>query len=256
MLHCPQCGKVIVGTAELVKHVKYLHNFGHANFPSGLVCPAHSCTSEINSWSWFLRHLKSHEEPVAGVDLVVEDPGAVDIDSSLVSERNEEALHHPAIEEVKNYSRDFGIKVLTEILGNFCSTLLANGINNSTVDLIVKEMQYCFSESFNLIVSIAEQFIQENIEGFSDQIKFLLSVFQKVKSSYQRQKLFDKTETFVSPVEKSLGTRTELRVKGAKRQQVIVSDTFMYVPLLKTLEKIVSCPQFTKYFNQGNNETF
>jgi len=156
--------------------------------------------------------------------------------------------------ESQPYSRDVGVKILTNLLGNFCSSLLASGVNNSTVDLIVKELQYCFSESFSLILKIAEQFIGENFQGFSEQLMTLLSVFQKVKSSYQRQQLFQKSENFVLPVEKGLGTRTEVRVRDAKRQQVIVPDTFMYVPLLKTLDTIISCPQFTKYFQPDSME--
>jgi len=206
-----------------------------------------------------LRHLKSHEESLLRKETVVRENDGVNSgynpSSALpnpVSPNSDSLEFQEGEEGVENYSADFGVRILTELLSNFCSSLLANGVNNSTVDFIVKELQYCFSESFNLILKIAKQF-DDNFEGFSEQLKLLLSVFQKVKSSYQRQQLFEKNEQFVLPVEKSLGTRTEVRVKDSKRQQVVVSDTFMYVPILKTLEKIVSCPQFINYFRQGDS---
>lgn len=44
-----------------------------------------------------------------------------------------------------------------------------------------------------------------------------------------------------------------MRIRDNKRKQVIVQDTFMYIPILKTLETIVSCMEFSKYFNQPSD---
>lgn len=77
----------------------------------------------------------------------------------------------------------------------------------------------------------------------------LLSAFNKVKTSYQREKLFKQNDKIILPVQVTLGTRVEMKICKNKRQQVIVPDTFMYVPILKTLERIPSCTQFSKYFS-------
>jgi hypothetical protein len=148
----------------------------------------------------------------------------------------------------ENISLDLAVKIITKLLGRFCSQLLATGVNNSTVDLVIKELEYSMSEIFNLITMLSKQFCSRNNEEFSCKIKSLLSGFKNVRSTYHRQKYFEQNENFIHPVEKSLGTRTEVRVQNFKRQQVVVSDTFMYVPLLDTLKKIISVPELAEYF--------
>lgn len=70
-----------------------------------------------------------------------------------------------------------------------------------------------------------------------------------------RQKIYENSNDLILPVEICLGKRFEVKVKDTKRQQVFVEDTFMYVPLLKTIEKILQIPQYSYYFNSKFNNS-
>jgi hypothetical protein len=82
---------------------------------------------------------------------------------------------------------------MTDLLGNFCSSLMASGVTNTTVDFVVKEMEYSMTEVINLILKIAGQYFQNNFVNFSTQIKSLLSSFSKVKSVIRGNSFMSKT---------------------------------------------------------------
>src|SRR5579863_1456446 len=60
MFSCPECSKILGSVGEIIKHLKYIHNYGHANFTK-VDCPQQGCVSSFSSWSGLVRHLKSHE---------------------------------------------------------------------------------------------------------------------------------------------------------------------------------------------------
>lgn len=247
MFSCPVCSQLTIKASALIKHVKYIHNYGHVNF-SEVTCPSQDCGTKLGTWSGFLRHIKSHNCcPVNLIDTL----DCRNFEPLLSDQSAEDEFVE--INHSEEFTVDLGIKIINNILGNFSGTLLASGINNSTLDLIMREVEYSFSEVFCLIIKLAKPLLNDNTEIFSMQIKGLLQGFKKMRSSYMRQQYFEANDKLILPVEKSLGSRTELRVKNFKREQVIVSDTFMYVPILKSLEKIVASKEFAKYFFTGIN---
>lgn len=148
----------------------------------------------------------------------------------------------------KNISVNLGINIRKDILSSFCSSLLATGATDSTVDFVVRELENSFTQFSKLILQIGKPFCKENYEEFSSQVMSLVDAFSNVDNIRKRQKIFEKKDKMIVPKELSLGCRTELRIRENKRKEVIVSDTFMYVPIIKTLEKIVSSPTYLKYF--------
>lgn len=153
MFTCPQCSRIFAGVIEITKHLKYFHTFGHFKFPR-LVCPSISCSVDISTWSGFLRHIKSHGEVIDNNFI-----------NSLEDHENNIAqpvLLNPSIdlenlEIPENISVDLGTKILTDLLGKFCSRLLSTGVNHSTVDLVMIELEYCISELLNLIIKMSSQ---------------------------------------------------------------------------------------------------
>lgn len=248
MFKCIECSKLFSTILEIKDHLKYVHAYGHVHF-TRMLCPNESCNVEINSWDGLWRHLKSFHESSISSGVKQLEVDIVGISSSIQFNSKNNDLESDNLEIGDAMSVDFGIKLFKDLLHTFCSALLSKGVNNSMVDYIVKEMQYTFSQIFKFIIKVADRFFQNNSDEFSCQVNGLLSAFKYVKSSYQRDKLFLKYDKIVQPVQITLGSRIEMRIHENKRQQIIVPDTFMYVPILKTLEGLLSCKQFSKYFS-------
>lgn len=245
MFICPRCQKLILGVSEFHDHIKFTHNITHINFTKS-ICPYDGCNVEIFTWSGYLRHCKSHE-------ISLQQENIQSLNNILESNSNETTnLEDPEVFE--NITVDTCIEVIIDSLGNFCASLMAKGVNNSVVDFVVKDMEYLVTEIIDVICRLGTQTFSNEFNPLGSQIRTLLSGFGKVRSGYQRQKLFEKRDKIISPVEISLGNRTEVNVRNNKRQQVIVEDTFMYVPLLKTLEKIIRTPELFQYFKTQNSD--
>lgn len=252
MYTCGPCGKVFCKFRELIVHFRCIHNYGEANFPA-TICPKQSCSTQICTWSGLLRHFKSHE--------IVLDSENYDknFEENLTPSLN---LVDPVLDDVGNdpnltefneqadITTNLGINVMKDILISFCSSLLASGVTNSTVDFVVKEFENSFLQISKLILRISNKFCKENFEDFSCQSLSLIEAFSHVNSIYKRQKALEKYSQIIMPKEYSLGSRLEQRVRDNKRQEVIVSDTFMYVPILKSLEKLVSSPDIYQCFSK------
>lgn len=250
MLVCPECSRFFINVLEIKDHLKYLHNYSHINF-SKIVCPHSSCQTEISTWSGLIKHFKTFHE-ITSNQALLPTPNNNPVIVNNVEAGNDD---YEDLSTFETISLELGVKLITDLLGNFTSSLLCSGVNNTTVDFVIKELEYSTREIFNIIIKIASQSFESDVSTFSSKILGLLSSFKNVKSSYQRQKLFKKSNKLILPNEISLGTRIEMRTRENKRQQVIVSDTFMYVPLLKTLESMLSSSEVIKYFGDKNEYT-
>lgn len=239
MFSCIDC-QLVLGYREFQSHVAYRHNYGEFSFRE-MVCPHSDCYTEIATWSGFLCHIKKHKNVESDIEL---DLAVASCQSNLLTKDEQQDL----FDDEENISVELGVNYLVEQLSEFCFCLLSTGITDSAIDLIVKKLLYTFSQTFELILRVSKPFCEKDFETFSLKTRSLLQAFQKVKSAYQRQKLFEKNDSLLLPVKISLGSRVEVKINNLKRKQVIVEDTFMYVSLLKTLEKILSVSNFKKYF--------
>lgn len=251
MFKCEECHRRFCKASEIQAHLKYIHNFGNAHFPIS-ICPYHTCVAQLHSWSGFLRHIRSHELISSKLcDVNINDANAFVPPDNTINELQDDGFG----EDINSCRTSVNscIDIMKNILSSFCSSLLATGVTNSTVDVVVKDLENSFAQFSKIICNLGKPFCNENYEEFSCQVMSLLGAFSHVRTMYLRQKIFEKNDNLILPKELSLGSRTELRVRYNKRQQVIVSDTFMYVPIIKTLEKIISCPAHFKYFSNGEN---
>lgn len=196
MFKCPECLRLFNTIIEIKDHLKYIHAYGLLNFHS-IVCPDESCSTEISSWSGFWLHLKSFhgENSFEQVELV-ENFETENVGSEF-QEFVSESFPLDDFEILQEISVEQGIKLFTDLLYNFCSSLLASGVNNSTVDLVIREMRYSFSQLLKIISNIGRKFSMKDFESFSCQINGLLAAFNNVKSSYQRLKLCNKHDKMI-----------------------------------------------------------
>lgn len=237
MFTCPVCSKCCLNSKDIQLHLKFKHNYGRSNFP-GHVCPEISCTRKFSTWCGLLKHLKFHNNNVQREEEIYEE------------ESNNELGLGP--DDISDIVEDSNVcydpdKLIIYLLTNFCSSLMSRGVSNSVVDYVVKELDYCFSQVSKIIIKLASKYIVNNLADFSLELESLLSALDKLKTGYSRQKLYETTNKIVNPVEITLGTRVDLKLKDTKREQVLVPETFMYVPILETLERIFSENQYSKY---------
>lgn len=164
MFSCPNCQQLFLGVNEFKHHLIYIHNYGHSKF-SQIICPFSGCSELLNTWSWFLRHIKAHESSPGSpmLNTYLESNLSNNLDfSSFNSYSNESNSLHNS-ETFENITVDTGIKIVSEILGNFCSSILANGVNNTKVDFIINEMKYLFTQIIDLISKIGVQQFGEQL---------------------------------------------------------------------------------------------
>lgn len=222
MFQCPECVKLFSTALEIKNHLKYIHAFGHLNFHS-IVCHDIPCPTEINTWGGLWVHLKAFQG--GGSIAEIEEQGA-DLEeeqvrqSSSISGATSVSQFPENLELLSDISTEVGITIFTDLLHDLCSCLLASGINNSIGDLVIKEMRYSFSEIFKLICKIGFKLnwigldCTNDFEAFSCQVNSLLAASCKVKSAYQRLKVCKKYHQIILPVEISLGSRTETRIRN------------------------------------------
>lgn len=138
MFNCNICSKLIIISREFQNHVKYIHNFSEVNFKSQ-ICSYRNCDAQINTWSGYMRHIKSHDSNANEIN-----NNNLGLDLEIVSQipdfQNEVVVDESC--ETENFSVELGINLLVKQLGEFCSNLVASGINNSIVDLIVRELKH------------------------------------------------------------------------------------------------------------------
>lgn len=240
MFSCPDCAKWCLTGHDIFLHFKYVHSYSQSNFQE-IVCPHINCLVSLSSWSGLLRHIKSHEN----VERVQVEPSEEGLQNNI-------SFDIPDEEEISDISEDFmsrdrAVKLFQDLLINFCSSLMSRGVSNSIVDYVVKDLDYTFSQVFKIIIRLAN--FSEDFANFPVQVESLMLAFKKLRTSYSRQNLYEKNNKIVKPVEITLGTRIDLKLKDNKRKQVLVPETFMYVPILKTLEKIFSLNIYSKYLN-------
>lgn len=56
---------------------------------------------------------------------------------------------------------------MIDILSSFCSSLLAKGVTNSTVDFVVQELKFSFAQVISLVLNLGRKFCEAGFEEFS-----------------------------------------------------------------------------------------
>lgn len=130
MFVCVDCDKVVLGNKEFQEHVKYVHNYAEFSFRK-IVCPHANCFIEIFTWSGFLRHIKMHKDvnPPIEIDIPVESNASSQL-GLFGEDENEDVAGG-----IENISVETGIEFMIEQLSEFCSSLLATGLTNSSIDV-------------------------------------------------------------------------------------------------------------------------
>lgn len=246
MFVCSMCNKVVSSSSEIKSHLKYIHNLGESRF-SSLKCPKINCPNIYNTWSGLLKHLITHNISQSSLGFCQSSPTFEENNASqggqeyFVQSCNVESVSAPS--QPLNLLQEF-----TELLGHFSSAVLSTGVTQSTLDKVLIEFKYVLSQLIEKM--LADLSINFDLSEVTLKFRSILPVFDSFKSSHRRMNYFKGTNKMIVPVEKSLGTRTEIRTRDNKRMQIIISDNFTYVPLLSTLTTVLKCSEVMSYFQQ------
>lgn len=92
------------------------------------------------------------------------------------------------------------------------------------------------TECLNLDEELIEQSINDVFAGFEDP-------FSNLQTTSSQSSFIQKNMNYVQPVEYILGSHIGFKNKGAKRQMCETSDTMVYIPILESIEQLLSNPR-------------
>ena len=225
----------------LVRHLKLIHGFCSARNLC-IRCGQPGCIFEFSSFSGFRKHLNrvhntmsnSYINPSSQLSFECppcELPACSPCDLPTCS--NESSKDVP----VTN-------KSTLEFCGSAVAQLQSAGVAQSVIDTFVNTMEEAVHEIQAQVMDTAfECLTSQNPETDSklrQSFEGIENPFSSLNSVSKRSKYFKQKWDIVDPVEKILGSRFENRknkISGAYNQ-VVVTDTFSYIPILETLQSI------------------
>jgi hypothetical protein len=95
----------------------------------------------------------------------------------------------------------------------------------------------------------AFEFSEENQQKYLLFHEKLLDPFEFISSNYKQQNLLEATGLYVAPKSINLGKREDAVIRDNKLQIVYKDDSFEYVSLYETLEKLLSNREFRLTLN-------
>lgn len=238
MFECYICRRNIPQEAELIRHLRNFHALYEGSALT-LHCCVPSCVSAFKTFSGLRKHIKkcplkrkhylNNSDPNHSNAFT---PGQCSLHDT-VKNIDEYDCHNndgKVVEEHAVENND-GQVVPDRLIESYVSKLYALGIPDSTIQVIVN----CTSELFDTLL---ETNPQVNVP------KQFKNLFQNYRSKHIRDCHFN--DLIVKPVEIPIGTRFDQKWNKTTKQynQVPVTCSFTYVPILETLKFLLSNKSF------------
>ncbi|XP_041825036.1 uncharacterized protein LOC121629374 [Melanotaenia boesemani] len=251
MYRCHICRSLHDAPSALIQHLKFFHGlYPGKNFV--VFCAQEGCSLEFKSYAGFRKHLNScHSTGNMASD------SEVDIQLPHPSELNGQNSHE--------YTSDMDLaqpstsSMSNDQAKNMCASIVAKlqggGVANSVVLSVVESMEEYVNEVHsNLKEQVLSAVPADNPSRSSVEEIFnnTFNPFSELNTNTKWTKYFSEKWGVVEPAEIHLGVRYDLRrnkVSGIY-EQVPVNDTFIYIPLLKTLEFIFKNETIYCHFNK------
>lgn len=167
------------------------------------------------------------------------------------SHQNKDASNESIVYQT---SKSAPLEKFRNFLGDFTDSILKLNLKQKDLNSI-----------FKLSVELVNNYKQINESWFADHnpvqsldlsFDIVCNHFRQYKSNYQRDKLFASKVNFVMPVEKSIGTRWELRKLNVCGRFVrvprLIQCVMQYVPILDTLKQLFSSKSFCDMYFDYN----
>lgn len=242
-MKCFKCQDHFCDSSSLCKHLRFGHGLYDGN-KLRLKCGQDDCLRTFNSFSGYKRHLCKHHAACVGHhldhgDLIEPQDNAVedDSDTSSIADENREVAEKPYLltpEDLQKQAAAF-----------ICNISANSTVTQSCVNHVVNAANVLVGDIINSASAAVSTALKEHGIGMDvcNEIQSHLTILEKpfdsLDSEFKRMKYF-KSQGMVEPREIKLGTRFDSRLNKVTRQyeQVVVDDTFIYVPILETLKLI------------------
>ena len=234
----------------LTKHLKLIHGLCSGK-TLRLKCGQSDCGHIFGTFSGFRKHLnKAHcddTDPGEGLSATAEDVDSFVDDFPSPSAPSDPVLLH---------------KSLVDSCAATVAELKVAGVGETIINSLVTSMEEIVDdihnqakESVKQCLSLQEP-IKSEVECKIDQcFEKIENPFGVLNSETKRNKFFTEKWGKVDPVECVLGTRFDTRRNRntGTYDQAVVTDRFVYIPILKTLDFIYKHPNITEMMQSDSS---
>lgn len=223
--HCPVCHYRVNSPKQAIQHLKV-----HITVDNGIECPYEGCNSVQNLHSSLRTHVSRYhknDNELKGTWFAANDE---ELEQDIADDQQQNDIVHIANHKEK-YTETLALLLLKlEVVDLIPATTIQKILdalsellqlsNNLTSDLV----KCIFRETDNLDIEIVENVCR----SVGEQCVFL-EAYEQLKTDYKRKLFYKDKFQFVEPVSLNLG-------RNANNDLC----SFFYIPLLKTIENLVS----------------
>lgn len=258
---CFKCNQpVAVTTRQLAFHLKGTHSISNHD---QLVCFQGGCMQTFNFFNSYLRHVKRFHPLIQDDNLHADENNHRpllndDIGDDIHEEANEayegnagndEEQHYDVAEQT--YLEELTEQQLQSQAAEFVIRMRGTAsISTSAVTSVVNSTSMLFQDVVGSLKANVTALLQENnIDMQSPSVHELMTKFQSFSNPFAgldtpflQSKYMKENMRMVSPISLALGTRYDQyvdKLTGVMKQK-LVTETFQYVPVLKTLEYVLT----------------
>jgi hypothetical protein len=125
-----------------------------------------------------------------------------------------------------------------------------HNVSQSSTKEIIMDAQNLFRVMISQIKSqLLDKGVDENIVKEVLEKNTYTKVFSSVKTNYLQEKYLKTSSVYVEPIEITLGRNRKTVGSGFKRRNLVVNDSFFYIPIIETVRAIYNCPKMLQKFN-------
>lgn len=260
-LTCFKCAHEFPCIKFLICHLKGIHVLTE---PCELVCGQTGCARLFTSFHSFRKHISSHmevkktlqETSVAPLQIAIPENDTPDVELSSDDDDADAALS-------LDITEFFGRRGTFIPAAKFLLDLTSAAIPLSTINSIRDGLD----EMLSVIAGAAQQKVQEafsrnglqNDACASDAMILIAALglpFKNIDTVTKLSSYLERVDALNVPTEIVLGQRWETKIdrRARKQMQVQVNDTFMYIPISKTLKYILKHPECWSVSATNNDE--
>lgn len=237
---CCGCQKEWLTAGGLIKHLRagcwHLRGVVDSRFK----CGEEGCFREYFCANSFYKHLVREHK----MDITRPSSDETLTSDTLIEQASSSESSVPVNESSQSNeynNQDLSFDCLVQLI----SSLYANPlIPRNCIQLLITQFEGTFKKigesiSSKVIEGLSKKYaIDPNFlkTEFSRAFSSTLAPFADIKSEHKRLKFFEKLGSLISPIQVSVGTRTEFR----KDQMCMVPSTIQVIPLGKVLVKLLS----------------
>ncbi|XP_030606887.1 uncharacterized protein LOC115795207 [Archocentrus centrarchus] len=249
MYRCHICRSLHNAPNALIQHLKFFHGL-YPGKKFVVICAQDACSLQFKSFTGFRKHLNSFHSIVN-----------IGTNPDFPKPRQSDAIEHVSQEGVPDMVEEAPSTsfMSNEQAKDMCASVVAklqgSGVSNNVVLSVVESMEDYVNELHKKLKEQVMSAVPSDSpcrNAVEEVFSNVFNPFSELNTNSKWTKYFTEKWGVVEPVEINLGVRYDSKrnkISGIY-EQVPVNDTFIYVPLFKTLEFIFKnaevCGQLNK----------